>query len=132
VSHARPERTINGRTCWSGLRATVGSGPSEGCVVPALVHRKELPAIWAVACRASLSDPAKRSRLEVKALPTDLEALRRDGPDWEPLAIAMVAEALAAMLLDLPPRPGTRMRLAKQPIPRGYRLFCEPSLLAVP
>ena len=40
----------------------------------------------------------------------DLEALRAAGDDWEPLAIAMVAEALAAMLLDLPPRPGTRMR----------------------
>ena len=43
-------------------------------------------------------------------LHADLEALRAAGDDWEPLAIAMVAEALAAMLLDLPPRPGTRMR----------------------
>jgi len=45
-------------------------------------------------------------------LHADLEALRAAGDDWEPLAIAMVAEALAALLLDVRPRPGTVARRA--------------------
>ena len=43
-------------------------------------------------------------------LSADLEALHRAGDRWEPLAIAMLAEALAALLLDVRPRPGTRLR----------------------
>jgi len=42
----------------------------------------------------------------------DLEALRAAGEDWEPLAIAMLAEAVAALLLDVRPRTGTVARRA--------------------
>jgi len=44
------------------------------------------------------------------ALRDDMAALERAGDDWQPLAIAMLAEALAALLLDVRPRPGTRLR----------------------
>jgi len=43
-------------------------------------------------------------------LSADLEALHRAGDRWEPLAIAMLAEAVAGLLLELPPRPGTMKR----------------------
>ena len=46
-------------------------------------------------------------------LDDDLEALERAGDDWEPLAIAMLAEAVAALLLDVRPRPGTVERRAR-------------------
>jgi len=44
------------------------------------------------------------------AVSDDLAALRRAEGDWEPLAIAMLAEAVAALLLDVRPRPGTMKR----------------------
>ena len=37
----------------------------------------------------------------------DLAALRAAGDDWRDLAIAMLAEATAALLLDIRPRPGS-------------------------
>jgi len=43
-------------------------------------------------------------------LPADLEALRAAGDDWQDVALVMLAEALAALLLDLPARPGARLR----------------------
>ena len=42
----------------------------------------------------------------------DMAALERAGDDWEPLAVAMLAEAVAALLLDVRPRPGTVARRA--------------------
>ena len=44
------------------------------------------------------------------ALSADMEALHRAEDRWEPLAIAMLAEAVAALLLDVRPRPGTMKR----------------------
>lgn len=36
-----------------------------------------------------------------------MAAVEGAGGDWRDLAIAMLAEAVAALLLDVPPRPGT-------------------------
>jgi len=44
------------------------------------------------------------------ALSADLDALHRAGDRWEPLAIAQLAEAVAGLLLDVRPRPGTMKR----------------------
>jgi len=44
-------------------------------------------------------------------------ALARSDDDWQSEAVAQLAEAVAALLLDLPPRPGTRMRGREQPVP---------------
>ncbi len=45
----------------------------------------------------------------------DLAALRAAGDDWRDLAIAMLAEATAALLLDVPPRPGSVERRRHRP-----------------
>ena len=37
----------------------------------------------------------------------DLEALRAAGDDWQDEALAQLAEATAALLLDVRPRPGS-------------------------
>ena len=64
------------------------------------------------------SAPRQRTReaLEVVAdqyaLRDDLEALGRAGDDWRDVALAMACEALAALLLDVRPRPGTVARRA--------------------
>jgi len=42
----------------------------------------------------------------------DMAALERAGDDWRDEALAMLAEAVAALLLDVRPRPGTVARRA--------------------
>jgi len=64
----------------------------------------------------ALSAPRQRAAeaLEMIAhqydLRADMAALERAGDDWQALAVAMLAEAVAALLLDVRPRPGSRMR----------------------
>jgi len=43
----------------------------------------------------------------------DLAAVEGAGGDWRDLAIAMLAEAAAALLLDIRPRPGSVARRAR-------------------
>jgi len=45
----------------------------------------------------------------------DLAALRAAGDDWRDLAIAMLAEATAALLLDAAVRPGSVERRRHRP-----------------
>ena len=40
----------------------------------------------------------------------DMATLRAAGDDWRDLALAQLAEAVEALLLDIRPRPGTVMR----------------------
>jgi len=66
----------------------------------------QLPVQWRSAARTRATAALERVAHQY-GVSADLEAVRHAERDWEPLAIAMLAEAVAGLLLDVRPRPGS-------------------------